>query len=249
MTTITNSLADRSRHTPRQAGRRSSFHVLLALLMAGVVVYGFGRTIDDGLIHPSIARPSLLYVHAVVFSAWILIYVVQTVLVRVGQLRVHRRLGLAGLYVGTAIPFLGVSTAIVMRRFDMIHFQQPINFLVVPLWDMVAFTPCFVLGALWRKRPEFHRRLMFLATCMIIDAGLGRFPVPDSWFSVGWFYFAVDSLVLIAIARDVVIQRRVHPVFAIGMPLIVMGQLVAWTLWRHPPAAWTAFCHVLVGVA
>jgi hypothetical protein len=248
MTTTTTVLADPPRGAARRAGFRSSFHLVLALLMAGAVVYGFSRTIDDNLIHPRIARPLLLYVHAVVFGAWISIYVLQTALIRTGGVRLHRRLGLAWLCIGAAIPFLGVSTAIVMRRFDIIHFHRTLQFLAIPLWDMVAFTSCFVLGALWRKRPEFHRRLMFLATCTLIDAGLNRFPLPDVWSNAGWFYFAIDSLVLIAIARDLRVQHRVHPVFAIGMPLIVVGQVVTWTLWQHPPAAWIGFCRILVGV-
>jgi hypothetical protein len=220
----------------------------MALLMAGAVFYGFSRTIDENLIHPSIPRPRLLYVHAVLFTAWISLYVLQTALIRIGELRLHRRMGLAGVCIGAAIPFLGVSTAIIMRRFDVVHFHKSLTFLAVPLWDMVAYTPCFVLGALWRKRPEFHRRLMFLATCMIIDAGLARFPVPAAWFSFAWFYLAVDGVVLIAIARDLRMRHRVHPVFAIGMPLIFAGQVVTWVLWQHSPAAWIGFCHYLVGV-
>jgi hypothetical protein len=204
MTTITNALGDPPGRTARHAGFRSSFHLVLALLMAGAVAYGFSQTIDDGLLHPRIPRPFLLYVHAAAFSAWICLYVLQTALVRAGNIKLHRRMGLAGLCLGAAIPILGVSTAIVMRRFDVIHFHRTVNFLVVPLWDMVAFTPCFVLGALWRKRPEFHRRLMFLATCMIIDAGLARFPVPDAWFDVAWFYFAMDGLVLLAVATSTI---------------------------------------------
>jgi hypothetical protein len=204
MTTITNALGDPPGRTARHAGFRSSFHLVLALLMAGAVAYGFSQTIDDGLLHPRIPRPFLLYVHAAAFSAWICLYVLQTAPVRAGNIKLHRRMGLAGLCLGAAIPILGVSTAIVMRRFDVIHFHRTVNFLVVPLWDMVAFTPCFVLGALWRKRPEFHRRLMFLATCMIIDAGLARFPVPDTWFDVAWFYFAMDGLVLLAVATSTI---------------------------------------------
>jgi len=46
-----------------------SFNFVLALVMAAVVIYGFSHTIGDNLLHPSIPRPGLLYVHAAVFSA------------------------------------------------------------------------------------------------------------------------------------------------------------------------------------
>jgi hypothetical protein len=248
MTATTTVLAGPPLSAAKRTGFRSSFYLVMALLMAGAVIYGFSRTIDDNLIHPKIPRPPVLYVHAVLFGAWILIFVLQTALVRAGGVRLHRRLGLAWLCIGAAIPVVGVSTAIVMRRFDILHFHRTLNFLAVPLWDMIAFTPCFVLAALWRKRPEFHRRLMFLATCMLIDAGLNRFPLPAAWSNAAWFYFAIDGLVLVVIARDLLVQHRLHPVFAIAMPLIVVGQVVTWTLWQHPPAAWIGFLRTLVGV-
>ena len=226
---------------------RSSFHLVMALVMAGVTVYGFSQTIGDSLIRPKIALPSILYVHATLFSAWMAAYVLQTALVRTGRVMLHRQLGLVWLCLGTTMPFVGIATALVMRRFDILHFHRSLAFLVVPLWDMVAFTPCFVMAALWRKRPEYHRRLMFLATCMLLDAGLARFPLPDAWFDAAWFYIAIDGLVLIAMARDFMALRRVHPVFVAALPLVAVGQIITWMLWRHPPAAWLDFCRALVG--
>ncbi|MEO8926115.1 MAG: hypothetical protein ABI306_03035 [Caulobacteraceae bacterium] len=215
--------------------------------MAAIVTYGFSQTIGDNLIHPKIARPWLLYVHAALFCAWLTLYVLQSGLVRAGNVKLHRRLGLAWLCLGAAMPIVGVATAVVMRRFDIVHLHDTLPFLVIPLWDVGSFTVCFGLAAIWRKRPEFHRRLMFLATCALIGAGLGRFPVPEAWFNAGWFYFVIDAMVLVAIGRDLIVQRRVHPVFAVALPLMVVGQIVAWTLWWYPPAPWLGFLRVLVG--
>src|ERR1700737_2381641 len=95
-------------------GFRSSFYLVVALLMAGAGIYGFSRTIDDKLIHPNIARPPAPFVHGVLFGAWILFYVLQTALIRAGGVRLHRRLGQACLCIGAAIPVVGVATAIGM---------------------------------------------------------------------------------------------------------------------------------------
>jgi hypothetical protein len=219
----------------------------MALIMVGDISYGFSQTIAENLIHPQVPPPSLLYLHAVVFSAWLALYVVQTGLVASGDLKMHRRLGLAWFAVGAAVPLVGVPTAIVMRRFHIIHDHSTLPFLAVPLWDMVLFASLFPLAALWRKRPEFHRRLMFLATCSLMDAGFARFPLPDAWFHAAWFYMAMGGLVIAAIAHDLIIQRRVHVVFAVAFPLMVVGEGLAWTLWRHPPAAWISICRALVG--
>ena len=223
------------------------FYVALALLMAGMVAYGFSRTIDDGLFRPKIPRPPILYLHAAVMTSWLALFATQAGLVRARQLAWHRTLGVAGLCLGAAIPLVGVPTAIIMRRFDIDHLGDHLPIIAVPLGDMVMFTGFLSLAALWRKRPEFHRRLMFLATVSIIDAGLGRFPVPDAWFDAGWFYWVIDALILLAMARDLLLTRRIHPVFAYGLPALVLCQAVVFWLWHAPPAPWLDLMQSLVG--
>jgi uncharacterized membrane protein YozB (DUF420 family) len=232
----------------RPLGYSRWFYFAAALLMAGAVAYGFSFTVEDSLLRPKIARPWLLYIHAAVMSGWLVLFAVQAGLVRLRNVRLHRRLGVAGLCLGVIVPLVGVPTAIVMRRFDIEHFHDTLPFIAVPLWDMVAFSLCFGLAAVWRGRPEFHRRLMFLATAVVIDAGLGRFPFPEAWFNAGWFYGAIDLLILAAIARDLLVQRRAHPIFVLGLPLMAAGQLATWLLWRYPPQPWLSFLRGLVGV-
>lgn len=55
-------------------------------------------------------------------------------------------------------------------------------------------------------------------------AALARFPeyiVPS-----GKFNYAFDLLIVIVMLRDHVVDKRIHRVFLIGLPLIVAGQLV-----------------------
>lgn len=233
----------------RARPRRGGFYLVMALIMAAAVFGGFSQTIGDGLIHPKVAPPTILYLHAALFTTWMLLFVTQTALVRAGNVALHRRLGLLGLVVGSVMPFVGVATAIAMRRFDILHFGAKLPFAAIPLFDMVMFTPCFGLAMLWRRqRPEHHRRLMFLATCSLIGAGLGRFPVPDAWFLAGWFDYGIDALIVAAMVRDRVAVGRISPVFVFGLPFFILVQATAYLLWRHPPAAWLAVLHAIVGV-
>jgi len=43
-----------------------------------------------------------------------------------------------------------------------------------------TFYGCFAvpvaLAIYWRKKPEFHRRLMLIASCALADAAFGRSP-------------------------------------------------------------------------
>ena len=173
---------------------RLTFNFVMALLMAAITIYGFSQTIGDNLIHPSIPRPRLLYVHAVVMGTWLSIYILQTGLVATWNVKLHQQLGPIWIAVGAALPIIGVATGIVMRRFDIIQYHESASFIAVILWDMVAFSTLLLLAVLWRKRPEFHRRLLFIATGGLMDAALGRF---DYVFNHNLFYPILDCLILL----------------------------------------------------
>jgi len=118
---------------------------------------------------------------------------VQSALVRVHKVSVHRTLGWFGVALGVLIPVLGISTAITMDRFNILHFHEnsAAPFFAIQLNDMVVFAICFGLAVLWRSRPEFHRRLLLVATCALTSAAFARFPgmgLP----MLGWTCVCVD---------------------------------------------------------
>ena len=179
-----------SKTATKRLGR--AFFLIMALVMAAVVLYGFSLTIGDNLLHPSYPRPWILYLHAAVFSAWVPFFILQTALVQSHRVDLHRRLGQWGLIHGAAIPPVGVATAVVMARVHLLHGEpDAAAFFPVPLFDMAAFTIAFTFGAYWRRRPEYHRRLMFMATCALTAAAFGRLPALDH---AEWFYAGVDGL-------------------------------------------------------
>ena len=172
------------------------FYFAMSLLIAVLVVYGFSHTVGANLLHPSVPRPRLLYFHAVIFSGWLVFFIVQSGLVRMHNVRLHRALGWFGVGLGVTIVLLGVSTAITMTRFKIIelHSATAAMEMVIPLWDMVAFSVTFGLAIYWRKRPEYHRRMMLVATCALTAAGFGRYPF--GW-AYNYFYGGVDLLILL----------------------------------------------------
>jgi uncharacterized integral membrane protein len=63
------------------------FYFFMSLLIAAVVIYGFSFTVDFNLLHPAVPRPLIVWVHAAVFSGWILFFILQTGLVRTRKVR------------------------------------------------------------------------------------------------------------------------------------------------------------------
>jgi len=225
-----------------------NFYLFMSLVIATVVVYGFSQTAKEKFLHPAIARPFVLYVHAAVFSAWILLFISQSALVRTGMVQWHRRIGWLGTGLGIAVFLVGLETAITMGRFNIFHFhpRYPEGGLLISFFDITAFTIPFALAIYWRKKPEFHRRLQLMATCALTAAAFGRFPRffltvgPNHSLAARGFliwvalYAGVDLLISTATLRDLVVNRRIHPAYLFGLPAFVLSQAgMLFTLMQH----------------
>jgi len=222
------------------------FYFCMSLLVAAVVVYGFSHTVDHSLIHATPPRPWILWVHATVFSGWVVFFIFQSALVRTGNVKLHRLTGWFGAGLGVVIPVLGISTAILMHRFFTIHFgargAAGNPFLSIQAMDITCFTIAFWLAVYWRRKPEFHRRLVLVATCALTAAAFARFP----FLSVQWAYVGVDSLICLGIVRDLIVNRRIHIVYRYALPAMIVVQIVAVNLWLHHPAWWVKLANRLI---
>jgi hypothetical protein len=225
------------------------FYFGCAWLVLALVGYGFSQTLSQSLLHTAVPRPTILWIHAGVFSAWIGLFLVQSGLIRSRHVRWHRRLGVAGLVLGAIIPPLGIATGLVMGRFDVVQGLRTQVYaaahLAIPLNDMLFFAGTLFAAAWWRKRPDVHRRLMLIATCLLTSAAFPRFPF-IMITALRW-YPGVDALLMLAIARDLTVQRRIHRVYLISVPPILVGQAVAMWLFLGKPQWWIEFANHLIG--
>ena len=228
------------------AGLAQYFYLFMSLLIVAVSLYGFSFTIGKNLIHPAIPRPWILYVHAIVFSSWLAFFILQSTLVSSRKVRWHRRLGWFGVALGTLIPVVGVSTAIVMARFNAVslHSTDAASFLLVPLFDMVCFTSTFSSAVYLRKKPEAHRRLMLVATCALTAAAFGRFP--ERILASYLFYVGVDLLILLGVARDLIVHHTVHRVYLFVLPAFIIGQTIVTYIAYHNVPFWLRIAHALL---
>ena len=226
------------------------FYSSLAVLMALTVLVGFGgtyyfrllsgtpTTVSGGSITPT------LHLHGVAFSAWVLLFLVQTMLVASRRVQVHRRLGYASIALAVTMGVVGLRTAIEAgRRGAAPPGVDSLTFLVVPVFDIVLFAG-FVSAAILRRRDkEAHKRLMVLAYVSIITAAVARIPGilplgPLVFFGIA-FLFAVAGMIY-----DWVSRGRVHRVYVWGGALLVLS--VPLRLALSGTAAWQAFARWLV---
>ena len=212
------------------------FYFAMSLVIAAVVVGGFSLTMGPRIIHPKVAQPTILYIHAFVFYGWLAFFIFQSALVPTHNVRLHRTAGWFGVALGVVIPVLGIWTAITMNRIKVTvnHDLDAAAFMLVPFNDIVCFATTFALAIYWRKKTEFHRRLILISSCALTAAGWGRFPsyiLPDPVF-----YAGVDFLILLGVARDWIVNRRVHVVYKFALPsFIVVQTFVMYVILTNQP--------------
>lgn len=198
----------------------------MAALVGAVVFLGFARSYYLRPLMPGTASlPSLtplIHVHALLFSAWIALLVLQARLVAARRIDLHRRLGLAGvalavlmLVVGALVALHGVVRGVSPGGMD------PRRFLAFPLFALIVFALLSFAGVRARREAQSHKRLMLLATIALLPPALARWLI----FSLGLgppVVLAISTLfVLPLVAWDLATRRRLHPATLWGGLLVI----------------------------
>ncbi len=248
MATVSHSAAARPaiHFTDRGGFVDKYFYFAMSLLVAAIVVWGFSHTVEQNLFHAAPPRPLLLWFHGSAFSGWVLFFIFQSTLVRTHNVKWHRFFGWFGTGLATAMVLLGITTAIVMTRFDAhtLHQSGGDAFLIVPFYDVAAFATLFTLAVIWRKKPELHRRLIFVATCGLLAAAFGRFPYLSDH---NLFYAGVDAVILLGVVRDLLVNRRVHKVYLIAVPALILCQAIVIHTMANGSAWWLRIADGILG--
>lgn len=222
------------------------FYFTMSLLFAAIVVVGFSKTADHNLFHAAPPRPFLLWIHGAAFSGWVAFYIFQSALVRTHNVKWHRFFGWFGAALGTLMVVLGFTISVIMGHFDAVVLKQPNpTFLSIPWWDMAVFGTCLSLAIAWRKKRELHRRLLFIATCCLLDAAFGRF---DFIFNNNLFFPCLDLVILLGVGRDLLVNRSIHTVYRYTLPLLFVGQALMVYLYVGAPAWWLGFTKGILGI-
>ena len=187
------------------------FYGTLAGILGLLVFAGFGRTYYLKFLFATPPLPSLVvHAHGVVMTGWVVLFLVQVGLVSARRVRVHQRLGYAGIGLAVLVIVIGVWTALGAARHGSTStptgFSQP-TFSIVPLGDMLLFTLFFSGAVYFRRTPRRHKGLMFLTVVNFLPPAIGRLPL---------------TLV------------QAHPVlFGLGVPAGLALAGLAVDTWRH----------------
>jgi hypothetical protein len=212
----------------------------VALLITAFI--GFGPTYFFKPVHASPPLSPLLHVHGLVFTAWLVLLIIQSGLVRADRVDLHKRLGIAGAALAASIVALGLAVALNgARRGTSADGMTPLAFLIFPFGQVLLFAG-FVGVALWKRRqPELHRRLILLATICMMTPAISRIVGHRAALAS----FLTLIFVVVAMLHDWKSDRRVHPVYIWGGAILLVSGPLRAVLGNS--AAWQSFAHFLVG--
>lgn len=228
-----------------------SFHLGMTLVMAFFVFAGFGMTYFFPLARGSFPpAPPVVHLHGVVFSTWMLLFVVQAALVNVRNVALHRSLGMYGIAHATAVLFTGaLITLLGIRNVDAAASSPSfLDAMYLSFAALSGFALLFTLALRNTRRPEIHRRLMLYAILPLMPPGVNRFfmvPFGLDYIPVVPLYLTLDGLALVMLLHEWRASGKIG-----GYSLLGAGWIFLQSLLHVPLAgseAFLEFCRYVAG--
>ena len=232
-------------HPDSSAGVATSrFYVYLSLWMWVLALGGFGPGLVEQVAAGTwLSMPVILHVHAIVYLGWLALFTYQVSLPGSGQVERHRQFG--KLLVAYAGLMVVVGIAVMLSRFaERVaagQMELARSVLIHPLTDMLVFPVLFGLAVYFRRSPSTHKRLMVAATTMLLIAAVGRMGFLGSPPNILLYDLLWLSPIWVAMIRDVLVHRMLHPAYAISLVLLAVLPLRVVLVATEPYQAFTTW--------
>lgn len=230
---------------PLTGRRQQFFYITAGCIAALVVIAGFSRTYYLKSFFGTPPLTTLVHLHGIFFTGWVVLFITQARLVASHRTRLHMKLGIFGFLLAITMILLGTATAITAAKLGRPPGRlDPLVFMAVPLSAMFVFTILIAAGFLNRRKPDYHKRIMLMATLALLTAAFGRIALmivghPFPPLAMG----CTDLLVIGAVVYDTMSNRRLHPAFLWSGALIIAMQPIQFFVART--AAWMTFAQWL----
>jgi hypothetical protein len=203
-----------------------------AVILAGIMFVGFAKNYYLRTWIGTRPITFMVHVHGLVMTAWVVLFVAQTLLVVNHRIDLHRKLGIAGAFLAGIVVALGLYTiaASILRRHPDADIARFANlFAAFDGLSLLLFGALVVTAVRVRLRPQTHKRLMVMATISLLPPAFGRsvayFTRVDVFKIVlGMMCVTVGVCVLI----DTIRRRRLHPALAWSGASVVVINIITY---------------------
>jgi hypothetical protein len=154
---------------------RPSFYFWIAFVMAVYVFGGFSlAALQRYLTNDATTMPPVVHLHGVTFISWMTLLMVQTWLINVKNVPLHRSLGTFGIALGTAVLFTGMLITALRMSSGPPTAPFYYDLFYLSLAALGGFGILFTLAIRHVRDPENHRRLILFATIPLLPPGINR---------------------------------------------------------------------------
>ncbi|MEO8679860.1 MAG: hypothetical protein ABI665_12480 [Vicinamibacterales bacterium] len=201
-------------------------YLAAAIVFPLIVLVGFGRTYYvKGWFDTPPLPSALVHLHGLLMTAWVLLFVTQVRFIAAKRIRLHQRLGYAGIGLGALIIAVGVPTALRAAKYGSASSPPgipPLGFLIVPVFDLIMFALLFAGAIYYRRRPAAHKSLMLLTAVNFLPPALARVQIAPL-LAVGplWFFGFPTAITLLCLILDTRRSGHVNTVFLAGTGLLI----------------------------
>lgn len=166
---------------------------------------------------------ALVHAHGIVMSLWVVYFVVQVVLIRSKNIKLHMTMGMAGIALAAIVVIVGMATAYDAQlvRASAPPGNNPHSFFILPVGDMALFVLFFAAAIYYRKRPAEHKTLMLMTAVNFLPAALFRIPVVPPQYTMAWAFGAADVIAVVCLIWHSLKHRKVNKVFLTAVILFV----------------------------
>ena len=221
---------------------RNFFLIFLLICWVGVLLGFVPPAIQRFTGHARYVAPLILKVHAIAFSSWLLLLTAQILLVRSRNTALHMKLGVVGV---ALVPVMAVSaylSEVYTQRWHLANPPDNYPFFIVPILWASTFAVLATAALAVRRNPAAHKRLILLATTVIVGAAYGRWfgDALTRWFGDGLggmlinTYAPANLIIVGALGYDLWTRGRLHKVYETAVPAIFLTE-IASTLIYHSP--------------
>lgn len=234
-----------SRATDGRLSERA-FYGSMTAGIALVTFAGFARTFYlSSYFGTASALTPLLIIHGSVMTAWTVLLVAQSALIATRRADLHRIAGLFGVALAALMALLLILVTVIRTREQMR--SAPVLAEVVltaSVPEVVTFIGLMSAAVAFRRRSEYHKRLVIMAAVKLLPAAVGRLPIIGPAGPMA-FFGGSDLFVAALAVHDLVKLRRLHPATVWGGSVVLLSQALA-VAGAGSPALLSAAGRVLV---
>jgi hypothetical protein len=205
-----------------------SLYLAAAILFPLLVLIGYFKSYYFNSFFPEArAIPnSLVHLHGIIMTGWVLYFVAQTVLIRTKNIKLHMTLGIAGLGLAILVIITGLAVAYDSHlvRLTAPPGMNPHGFFLLAVFDLFLFALFFGGAIYFRKKPAEHKTLMLMTAFNFLPAAFARIPLVPGELMIFWVFGMPDLLAIICLVWFSLKHRKFNKVFATAVLLLIVSQ-------------------------